>query len=78
MMKKLGKLEISPEKIMKNEELINLQGGDGGYPSCSCFLWWNTGEVTETGGLCGTSANCTDCAVDVVNFYDEVVAAFCY
>jgi hypothetical protein len=26
-MKKLGKLSISPEKIMKNEELINLQGG---------------------------------------------------
>jgi hypothetical protein len=26
-MKKLGKLTISPEKIMKNEDLINLQGG---------------------------------------------------
>jgi hypothetical protein len=29
-MKKLGKLSISPEKIMKNEDLINLQGGYGG------------------------------------------------
>ncbi len=26
-MKRLGKLTISPGKIMKNEELINLQGG---------------------------------------------------
>ncbi len=29
-MKKLTKLVISPEKIMKNEELINLQGGYAG------------------------------------------------
>jgi len=29
-MKKLGKLSISPEKIMKNEELINLKGGYAG------------------------------------------------
>ncbi len=28
-MKKLNKLVISPEKIMKNEELINLHGGYG-------------------------------------------------
>jgi hypothetical protein len=26
-MKKLGKLNIAPEKVMKNEELINLRGG---------------------------------------------------
>ncbi len=30
-MRKLGKLTISPEKIMKNEELINLQGGYGDH-----------------------------------------------
>jgi hypothetical protein len=30
-MKKLGKLSISPEKIMKNEDLINLQGGYGDH-----------------------------------------------
>ena len=28
-MKKLGKLSINPEKVMKNEELINLKGGYG-------------------------------------------------
>jgi len=34
IMKKLGKITISPEKIMKNEELINLQGG---YQGWCCF-----------------------------------------
>ncbi|MFW5872843.1 MAG: hypothetical protein ACOCVN_02540 [bacterium] len=39
-MKRLNKLEFSPEKIMQNEELINLQGGyDGGcgYWMCRCY-----------------------------------------
>ncbi len=35
-MKKLKKLEISPEKIMKNEELINLKGGSYGSMCCIC------------------------------------------
>jgi hypothetical protein len=38
-MKKLGKLTISPEKIMKNEELINLQGG---YDGSTCA--WEGGS----------------------------------
>lgn len=33
IMKKLGKLEINPEKIMKNEELLTLRGGFG---CCTC------------------------------------------
>lgn len=39
-MKKINKLEISPEKIMKNEELINLQGGyEGECPGeCAYYL----------------------------------------
>lgn len=32
-MKKLGKLTINPEKVIKNEELINLRGG--GYDGYS-------------------------------------------
>ena len=35
-MKKLGKLVISPEKVMKNEELINLQGGYSGTCAWIC------------------------------------------
>jgi len=30
-MKKIGKLSINPEKVIKNEELVNLRGGYGGY-----------------------------------------------
>ena len=28
-MKKIGKLTINPEKVIKNEELVNLRGGYG-------------------------------------------------
>jgi len=29
-MKKIGKITINPEKVIKNEELVNLRGGDYG------------------------------------------------
>lgn len=32
-MKKIGKLTINPEKVIKNEELVNLRGGYG-YGDC--------------------------------------------
>ena len=38
-MKKLGKLTISPEKIMKNEDLINLQGGYWGTCGPGYWTW---------------------------------------
>jgi len=47
-MKKLGKLSISPEKVIKNEELINLRGGydSGGYEnSGSCGFMHPDGDV---------------------------------
>lgn len=34
-MKKIGKLSINPEKVIKNDELVNLRGGYGGDTSCS-------------------------------------------
>lgn len=34
-MKKIGKISINPEKVIKNEELINLRGG--GYGICTVF-----------------------------------------
>jgi hypothetical protein len=36
-MKKLNKLQINPEKLMKNEELITLQGGEGNPCTCLCY-----------------------------------------
>jgi hypothetical protein len=53
-MKKLGKLEISPEKIMKNEELINLQGGYEGCPWYSCQCYGTAG--TWHGSYCSAQA----------------------
>jgi hypothetical protein len=38
-MKKLNKLQINSEKIMKNEVLLSLKGGyDGGGSCCKCYL----------------------------------------
>ena len=37
-MKKLGKLSINLEKVIKNEELVNLKGGYAEYAcTCTCF-----------------------------------------
>lgn len=35
-MKKLGKLSINPEKVIKNEELVNLRGGYEMEVECRC------------------------------------------
>jgi natural product precursor len=37
-MKKLGKLSINPEKVIKNEELVNLRGGE--YGVCPGYSNW--------------------------------------
>jgi natural product precursor len=47
-MKKLGKLNINPEKIMNNEELIALRGG---YDCWSCYYYWN-GQFQFNGYCC--------------------------
>ena len=39
-MKKLGKLSINPEKVMKNDELIDLRGGYGGYGDNDEIACW--------------------------------------
>jgi len=45
-MKKLGKLSINLERVMKNEELVNLRGGDYyGYGTCG----WTNGSETGCG-----------------------------
>ena len=53
-MKKLNKLVIKPEKLMKNDELITLKGG----VNCTCYHGQN-GE----GGVCltGTASSASEC-----------------
>jgi len=36
-MKTLRKLEIKPERLMKDEELITLRGGYDNYSCCICY-----------------------------------------
>jgi hypothetical protein len=50
-MKVLGKLQINSEKIIKNEELMNLRGGYDFPPNCEaprflmhCYCLYNPGE----------------------------------
>ncbi len=53
-MKKLGKLQINPEKLMKNEELISLKGG----ANCWCFE-----QPFGGGGVCltGSASDVQEC-----------------
>lgn len=70
-MKKLGKLTINPEKVIKNEELVNLRGGYDGYGSgtsnCTCSYSYTDGRE---GGIlspillpesCSTTGCTTEC-----------------
>jgi len=63
-MKKLNKLEINPEKLMKNEDLISLKGGT----NCWCFQEPNGG-----GGVCitGTASSAEECTImcDAIGCY---------
>lgn len=57
-MKKLGKLSINPEKVIKNEELVNLRGGNytiGDYKCC----WDNDPSNCS---ICTASADSNSCA----------------
>jgi len=54
-MKKLGKLSINPEKVIKKEELVNLRGGygddGGGGGMYICWCWCRTPSSTYS--MCG-------------------------
>jgi|BioPla2DNA2_1021312.scaffolds.fasta_scaffold180789_1 hypothetical protein len=56
-MKRLNKVQINPEKVMKNEELVRLRGG---YDPCTCLCWRET-EIL--GYLVSETGSCPkDCA----------------
>jgi len=60
-MKKLGKLSINPEKLMKNEELVSLRGGYEGMAVCVCTD--STGVIGNIilPVLCSTKDCTTEC-----------------
>ncbi len=55
-MRKINKLVISPEKIMKNEELINLKGGYAGGPCHVSCNYDGSSLCTTSASDCGTAA----------------------
>ena len=56
-MKKLNKLQINSEKLMKSEELMTLRGGyDGGTANCCCRV---CGTTTFT--QCGAAHDSSEC-----------------
>lgn len=65
-MKKLGKLSINPEKIIRNEELVNLKGGYLGCfkccvgSNCSKCYHSSSNATCEEGTLteCSSSETC--------------------
>jgi len=64
-MKKLGKITINPEKVIKNEELINLRGGTyGGSGCCSCTILFYSGEEL-TQPACNNYSDCDDAEDDL-------------
>ena len=49
-MKKLEKLLINPEKVIRNEELVSLKGGYLGGECCKCYSGgdpWGSGQGGE-------------------------------
>jgi hypothetical protein len=55
-MKKLNKLEINPEKIMKNDELISLRGGT----NCHCYTSDNPPSLCGVTGSAGSASECSE------------------
>jgi len=54
-MKKIGKLSINSEKVIKNEELVNLRGEYGGSGvDCYCVDFFGTVHLTGTIPDCST------------------------
>ena len=54
-MKKLGKLSINVDKLIKNEELVNLRGGDY-YDSLTCTCY-NSFEMCFYGFITVSNEN---------------------
>jgi len=68
-MKKLSKLFINPEKLMKDEELVNLRRGyDGCY---TCYItWWDWSTETDLACNCYTP---TDCENQILRLHEGAI-----
>jgi len=62
-MKKLGKLSINPEKVIKNEELVNLRGGYG-TGDMACYFY---SDYNYTLICCRITSSHDDCGPEPEN-----------
>ncbi|MDX9892206.1 MAG: hypothetical protein RBS29_06905 [Bacteroidales bacterium] len=62
-MKRLNKLQINSEKLIKNDELITLRGGDYGGGPCTCLCYnYSISPPIWLGYLVSSTGNCgSDC-----------------
>jgi len=64
-MKKLKKFLINPEKVIKNDELVDLKGGYSDYPcTCVCFdaNLWVEEHILDCWGYVFSESDCpSDC-----------------
>ena len=65
-MKKLNKLQINPEKLMKNEELMTLRGGYGGV-QLWCLAHGPT-CIINAPGTCNWAYNDAVCRAQCPNY----------
>lgn len=76
-MKKLNRLYINPEKVMKNDELITLRGGYGsGTDAAVCRKFWYS-EIITLGSVCVTSCNSEVALDECQKVYPETSFAQC-
>jgi len=62
-MKKIGKLAINAEKVIKNEELVNVKGGYNGCTYCYCY--GENGLLGPAILLTGSAVSCWDSCIDI-------------
>jgi hypothetical protein len=68
-MKKLNKLEIKPEKLINNEELLTLRGGYGGCEFRCRVREYYQGPILLEGDCCLSSAE--ECVIALANQWHE-------
>ena len=63
-MKKLKKLQINNEKLMKNEELLRLRGG---YEDCHCICYSRGPLEQPVGAMAATNESECDEMCDLID-----------
>ncbi len=61
IIKKINKISINPEKVIKNDELVNLRGGRYGIENWCYNSGWQILEHIILADVCGGDAGLAEC-----------------